>query len=603
LPHSFAALAPPSGVCLSQSVTLPRLDHGAPVREFLERLKRRKTVQWGLAYLAVAWIAFEPLDLLADRYGWSDTMVRSVGILLAFGFPLILIVAWFHGERGQQRVTLPEVALVIVVLAGAGVAVSRVEAGPGTGAPVASVAATDALPSVGRLAILPLDDLSSADGPSDFLAEGLHDEIINRVSKISAISVVSRSSVMRFTDVGARDLGSIAEMLDVGFVLEGSVRRVQDRVRVTATLVDTRADRSLWAEAYDRLFTATEILDVQTDIALQIAAALEAQLAPGERSRIERSGTTNDIAYEFFLRGRQRFSGAASANIVEAAELFIRAVEIDSTFAEAWSGLAGAQVTMGNYFLVPPEEAFAVAEASAMRALALDPGQVDAWVWLGWMHINRWEWTDLDDVLARVFRAAPFHAQALYLQAYGLQARGQFDEAVATANTGMALDPLSGAMTRAAARMRHGNREFEVAVALLQRALELDPAGTGAHFYLALSLEQLGRFPEAVNELGLAALGQGRSMDPVGELESAYADGGMAGAWRVWLGWRLEDEDPRPGPVAIGYARLGAADEAFDWLHRAEQVGESWLFQMFDPIWDPIRGDPRFDELLARLGL
>ena len=151
--------------------------------------------------------------------------------------------------------------------------------------------------------------------------------------------------------------------------------------------------------------------------------------------------------------------------------------------------------------------------------------------------------------------------------------------------------------------MLHIARRFEEAVTSFRRALEIEPEGTGAHLYLTLSFEQLGRDAEALGELERAALARGRDADHVRLLRARFEEAGMAGAWTQWLEWQLEAESPRPGPVAVTYARLGMADETFLWLDRAVAARDSWLFQLPDPLWDPVRSDPRFDELLRRTGL
>jgi serine/threonine-protein kinase len=568
----------------------------------LENLRRTRMVQWGVAYLAGAWAVLEFLDLLVDRFGWPEAWIAKAIAGLAFGRAMILIVAWFHGQKGRQRVRSLEVGLLAFVALTAGITIWLIPS-PAPNEPVRAVRQNLPSPSETRLAILPLANHSPNPDADEYAVSGLHDEIITQVSKISALEVVSRASVMRYRDSDARDLDVVAADLGVWYVMEGSLRHAGDQMRVSARLVDTRTDRTLWSQAYDRPFTASDLLSVQADLAVRIASALEVRLAPSEMVRIERTPTRDDLAYDTYLRGIHAWGGGAAAGVPEANRWFAEAVGLDSTFAEAWTGLAGTYVGMGNFFLASPEESFQQAEVAARRALALDPGQTAAYTWLGWVHLARYEWSELDVVLARAEVSGPLDGQMRYLRAYAAQARGDAESAVTESRKALALDPGLGGRWRALARMLHMARRFDEAVTTFHRALEVEPEGTGAHLYLTLSLEQLDRLDEAAWELERAALAGGRTAEEVRVLRTRFEETGMSGAWQQWLDWQLESESPRPGPVAITYARLGRADEAASWLERGVEARDSWLFQLRDPLWDPVRGDPRFGSIMRRIGL
>jgi tetratricopeptide (TPR) repeat protein len=259
---------------------------------------------------------------------------------------------------------------------------------------------------------------------------------------------------------------------------------------------------------------------------------------------------------------------------------------------------------MGNFFLAAPEEVFPLAEEAALRALELEPALTDAKVWLAWVQFSyRRDWEATERILREVLEENRASYTAHYLLTYYLQAMGRYGEAAHEGDIITRLDPTSGGAHRAAARMLHIGRWFEDAERVMRWAIGLTPSATGGFLYLALTLEQMGRFEEAVAELQKAALGAGEDPVEVGSLQTRFAEEGMNGVWAQWLEWQLAGEAPRPGPVAIGFARLGNAEEAVAWLNRGVDVYESWLFQLNDPLWDPIRESVGFQDLLERLGL
>ncbi|MCK5650074.1 MAG: tetratricopeptide repeat protein [Gemmatimonadetes bacterium] len=575
-----------------------------PSPSLLLRLKERKLVQWALGYLTGAFVVFQAVEVMAEPWGISPALQRIVHVVLVMGLFITLVLAWYHGEKGHQRVSGGELVLlgVIGVMAlGSGWLVrDRAEVGV-TQAPWSLPGPPQATEQ--RIAILPFANHSPAAEADAYLADGLHEEIITQISKISALDVVSRTSVMRFRDPEGRSLPQIAAELGVWYILEGSIRRADDQIRVTAQLIDARTDGHLWAETYDRRHAASAMFEMQSDVAIEIAEALSANLAPAERTRIEKRPTENDEAYDIYLKGLHTYTGS-SATAIEGNAYFLQAVELDPEFAEAWAKLSLTYVAMGNFYRAPPSEAFPKAKDAALRALELDGSIAGAHVSLAWVHFTfERDWEAAGTELLRALQLNPGLMDAHYLRAYWLQAMGRFDEAVREGERAVEIDPLNAGTHRATARMLHVTRRFQDAATLFRQSIEMDPAATGAHFYLALSLEQMGRVEEAVTEIQKAALGDGRDSIEVAALEQRYAEEGMAGIWEQWLAWHLDSPTQRPGPIAVSYARLARADEAFEWIERACDLHDSWVFQLNDPLWDPIRRDPRISELRRRLNL
>jgi TolB-like protein len=436
-----------------------------------------------------------------------------------------------------------------------------------------------------------------------YLVEGLHDEITSQVSKVGALEVVARSSALRFGEREDLSAQVVGDSLGARFLVEGAVRRAGDRLRVSVTLVDASADRTLWSEVYDREAMVSELFDVQSDIALNVAESLEATLFPGEAERIRRRGTDSDAAYEAYLRGRQHMSGAW-ANYPRMAELFQQAVALDPDYAEAWSSLGLSQVALGNFFLAPPPEVFPRARESATRALALDSTLAEAHTVLAWVHFafdRDWAATERDLEIAEALD--PGLDGIFYLRAYLYQALGRFDEALAAANRMLELDPVGANSTLAAGRMLHMARRYEEALALFRRAERLNPEESLGDEYSGVTLAVMGRTEEAIPGLQSLLIGDRVPASGAARLPEAYEDGGAEGVWRLWIELTEAVEPPRPGSVAMGYARQGRADEAVEWLRRAASVYDSWVFQLNDPLLDPIREDPGFVEFLAGIGL
>jgi len=576
------------------------------------KLMKRKVVQWATGYAAVGFALVEILDIVGGRFHWPEAVLEGGIVVVAYGLLVTLVLAWFHGEKGRQRAGGLEVFLLVLILVGC-VATLWLVRGEGEEEKSPLEFAEPRLapeftgppePNAARIAVLPFDNLSALGEADAYLADGLHDEIITQISKINALEVVSRTSVMRYRDPGGRSAIEIGEELGVWYLLEGSLRRIGDQVRVTAQLIDTRTDGHLWAETYDGVPNASTLFDLQSDVALQVARALQAALLPSEITRIEQAYTQNDQAYWSYLQGLRVLRGYASVNVPRALEDFRNAVELDPDFAVGWEALAQAYVSMGNYFLAPPQEVFPLAEAAALRALELAPTLTSAKVSLAWVQFSYLrDWDATERILREVLGENRTSFYAHYLLAYYLQAMGRYGEAAHEGRLMTGLDPTSGASHRAAARMLHIGRWFEEAEKVMRWAMELTPSATGGFLYLALTLEQMGRLEEAVSALQKAALGAGEDPAEVGGLESRFAAEGMEGVWSQWLEWQLAGEEPRPGPVAIGYARLGDAQGAVEWLNRGVGVYESWLFQLNDPLWDPVRGSAGFQDLLQRLGL
>ena len=348
---------------------------------FWERLRRRKVVQWGVAYAAGAWGFLQGLEYVSDTFGWPGRLQQLATLALAIGLPVVLVLAWYHGDRGQQRVSRAELAIItLLFLLGGGIfwrydrASEEVQATrTPVAAPTSQVTSVDAGPSI---AVLPFDN-RSAKADDAFFVDGIHDDILTQLSKVSALKVISRTSVERFRDT-TLPTRVIAEQLGATQILEGGVQRAGQRVRINVQLIDAATDTHLWAESYDRELTAESIFAIQTEVAAAISDALQATLTPAERKRVSAVPTRNLAAWEALQLGRQRMAHRTSAGLAESEKFMQRATELDPDFALAHVGLADALMLRRMYAGLPRDSGLARVDAAIGRALQLDPDLAEA---------------------------------------------------------------------------------------------------------------------------------------------------------------------------------------------------------------------------------
>jgi TolB-like protein/cytochrome c-type biogenesis protein CcmH/NrfG len=352
------------------------------MHDFSRRLRERKIARWTIAYLADAWLVYQVATLVGQNFAWPLVVLQILTVVLVVGFFAVLTVAWYHGEKGAQRVTWPELGMLaaLLVIAGVGVAMVRGEPAPGSGEPHDALAGAgfalvpDLAPVERSVAVLPFTSLSP-DAENEYFSDGITEDILTQLSGIADLRVISRTSVMGYKGT-TRNLREIAAELGVAHILEGSVRRVDDRVRIVAQLIDARTDQHLWADTYDR--DLTDIFQIQSEIAQRIAAALQARLTIAERERLEGRPTADLVAYDLYLLGREHLHRETASDNETAVSLFRRATELDPSFAHAYAGMAEAYWKKVNRFAQPLEWADSGVQM-ARKAVALDPDLADGY--------------------------------------------------------------------------------------------------------------------------------------------------------------------------------------------------------------------------------
>ena len=577
----------------------------------LKRLKERKLFQWTVGYLAGAFVCLEAFDIVADQFGWALWIKQGVTVALLFGLAVTLVLAWHHGEQGRQRVSFGELASVVLLLSLAGLSMvalrGRSQNQPGIQTAGMSFGFSRNTPHERSVAVLPCTDMSQ-EGDQGYFADGLADELTTRIGTIHDLRVAARTSAFSFKD-SDEDIETIASALNVRNVLTCGVRKDGDQVRITATLADAEDGFERWSNRYDS--DLGDILAVQEQIALAIAGALEAELAGDERTRLASRGTENQEAYDLYLRGisyqwRQPWS---RENQSTALDFFQAAVEADSTFAAAWALLATSWVSFGNFHEIPPEEAYTQAEVAANRAVSLDNELAHAHWALGWVKFSyHYDWKGGEEEFRRTIALAPNDFTGYHSLTFPLAVFGKLEEAKAAAEEAISLDPLALWPRIGLTEVRFKMSDWDGIIADSEASLALEPNDLMSLMDMALALAHRGDFAEAIP----AAL-KAESLAPeephfILMAANVFAMAGDSSAARDRLdrmeaAWQEGAPNVSPGTLATVYASLGDADQTITFLNRSADTYDSWTFALNYPVFHPYWGDPRFGDLLARLGL
>ena len=451
------------------------------------------------------------------------------------------------------------------------------------------------------VAVLPFVNLS-ADPENEYFADGITEDVIAHLSKINALSVISRTSVMPFKQRG-ESLQRIAATLGARTIVDGSVRRAGDRVRIVAKLIDTASDRHLWAETYDRQLT--DIFAIQSDVAFRIAAALKAELSPDEQARIRQEPTGSLEAYELYLKGRSLFIRFTPESLDRAIGYFERALAFDPSYALAYAGIALAYTELSDGGMVAPDIARPRASAAAASALRLDPTlgaahAADAYIKSLW----EFDWAGAEAAFRRALELSPSNADAYDFYGRMCSALGRFDEALALVRRAQQLDPLAHRTDFANALLRAGR--CDQAAVEAARAVEFEPEHARARATLGWALLKTGRVAEGLAELERAVELSARTVQWLAQLGQAYAMSGREVAARDILR-QLEQRAAAgyvsPYHLAFVHTGLGEHDRAIDLLERAVDEGSGSVHGIRGSfLLAPLRDHPRFNALAERIG-
>jgi serine/threonine-protein kinase len=454
------------------------------------------------------------------------------------------------------------------------------------------------------IAVLPFVN-GSADPDTEYFSDGMTDELIDALTKVEGLRVASRTSVFALKRREA-DVRTLGALLGVAVVLEGSVRRSGSRLRVTARLTDVGEGRHLWSERYDR--DAGDVFEVQDEIAGTIVRTLRGTLLGDLGDPTPRRYTANLTAYNLYLKGRYCWNKRRAEGLSEAIAYFEAAIAEDPDYALAYSGLADCYALHVDYRSVPVAEAMARSRELALRALTLDDTLAEAHTSLAWVtFLYDWDW----EAAARGFRRAielnPRYATARQWYAWLLVSQGRVDAALAEARAAAELDPASVSIRRSLGWLNYYARRYEAAAEQLRRALAMDPTAEENHRILGLVFTAQGRYDDAVAAFREAIAGAEESAYARAALARAMAFAGRADEARTILAeLEAETREQYVSPVALATAHiaLGNYDQAFQSIDQARSERRGWLaYLRVEPIFDPLRQDPRFADLLASMGL
>jgi TolB-like protein/Tfp pilus assembly protein PilF len=452
------------------------------------------------------------------------------------------------------------------------------------------------------VAVLPFFNLG-LEPEKAYFADGITEDVIAHLSKIHALKVISRTSVMPFKE-RHHSLKEIGTTLGATTVLDASVRHAGDRVRIVAKLIDVETDQHLWVETYDRQLT--DIFAIQTDVALRIAAALKAELSRDEQTRVQKEPTKNVQAYQLFLQGRQFFIMYTPVSLRRAIEYFERAIERDPTFALAFANLAMAYTELAESGVLVPDAAHRHAAAAAATALRLDSELGAAHCTMGYLKtVGEFDWAGAEEAFKRAIELSPSDADAYDLYGRLCSALERYDEAMALQRRAHELDPLAHRMDGVTTLLRAG--KYDQAVIAAEEAVELDPDYDRARATLGWAYFFNGRKDEGLVELERAVSASRGNTLWLGQLGEAYAMAGNAAKAREIL--RELEERARsayvsPYHFAYVHTGLGDAEQAMDWLERAvaERTGPAYGIKG-SFLLTPLRAHPRFHALLRQMKL
>lgn len=575
---------------------------------FFRELKRRNVVKVGIAYAAIGWLTVDIASVIFPIFEAPKWILQVFASIIVLGFPIALVLAWAYEltPEGLKRtdVVPPEQSIarrtgrqldyiIIAVLALAVILLVTDKFLSQQNEPAAaSSVAIAVLPFVNR----------SPEPEQEYFSDGLAEELLNRLARIEALRVPARTSSFHFKgeDIDVREVG---RRLSVGYVLEGSVRKSGQSVRVVASLIDVSSGYHIWTDSYER--ELIDIFEIQDDITRNIVAALAIELDDDSAPRLQLRQI--DLgAYELWLRGRYHWNQRSEEGLTKAIELFQEATRRDPDYAEAYAGLADAYLSRFDYGLSSWEASTFAARAAATKALELDERLASAHTSLAHILLHEWAWQAAEREFLRALELDPNYTLAHHWYALCLTALGRTDEAVQTMQRAHKLDPLSARINADVGMAYLAAGRYEEAVAQEGRTLELAPQSATARWIRGMAFEQMGRFDEAEADMRAVVEAWSRDASALSSLGHLLGVAGREAEARELLAELIAKDATGEVAffIALVHAGLGEADEAFTWLGQAiDERSGSVRYLQVDARLAALRRDPRFPVLVARVGL
>jgi TolB-like protein/Tfp pilus assembly protein PilF len=584
-------------------------------RNFFSELKRRNVVRMAGLYLVGAWLLVQVAGTVLPMFGAPEWLPRTIVIVLAIGFVPALIFSWVFEltpeglKRDEdvkpERSIAPQTArrmnrmiIAVLLLALGYFAIDKFMLAP------RRVALPNGLSSVMNdksIAVLPFENLSDDKG-SAYFSDGITEEILNALAQIPNLKVAARRSAFQFKGTNL-DLRKIGQALGVAHILEGSLQKAGDQVRINVQLVDAQNGLQAWSEKYDRKLD--NVFAVEDEIAKAIATKLRVQLTGGGGQPLVPDSTSNSQAHELYLRGLTLLA-ARGPGLRDAADAFQQAVKLDPNYAQAWGALAETELLLPAYQLDSMEAALARGDSAAQRALALDPNTASAYVALGLAGTFRCQWPDAQQAFHRALTLSPGDAEAVNQYAQFLSSIGQIEPSLREIERAQQLDPLSPIIGVIRAGMLNTLHRDDAATAQVESILTAHPDFGPAHALAILLYVDRKLYPRAETHLRALAKINGENADVKGLITRGMADPAQRADAVQTLETAPENADLRSDPLwyAFYLISLDQHDRALDQLEiYAAKHNSSFAAFLWDRCFDPLRNEPRFKAVLTKLGL
>jgi TolB-like protein/Flp pilus assembly protein TadD len=578
---------------------------------FFSELKRRNVYKVAVAYAIVGWLLVQIATQVFPFLEIPTWVVRLVIVAVAIGFPIALVIAWafeltpegikrtevadgMPAMIGRKKHTWLYVVLVGAAISGALFFAGRYTAGNRAAPPYDS--------SSKSIAVLPFDNLSH-DPDNAYFAEGVQDEILTRLAKVADLKVISRTSTQKYKSA-PDNLREIAKQLGVANILEGTVQKAGDQVRVNVQLISAANDGHLWADIYDR--KVTDIFAAESEIAKTIADTLRAKLTGSEMAAMAKAPTADSEAYELYLKGRFFWNKRTGADLRKAIDYFNQAIAKDPNYALAYVGLADANLLLSNYGAAAPKDSIPQAKAAVKKALELDSNLAEAHASAAILAGNDFQFKQSISEFERSIQLSPNYATAHHWFGDGpLMTLGRFDRAVSEGKRAVELDPLALINNADLGWIYINARRYDDAISQLRKTIEIDPRFYLARYYLGQALQLKGQPKEGMAEYRVAVE---LNDDPIALafLGQAYARAGEKTEAQKILARLTEMAKSHyvsQYSFALVLVALGDKEGAIDALERSYRNGENADLSTVrvDPFMDDLRGHPRFDALAEKI--
>jgi len=581
----------------------------------LGEMRRRNIFKVSLAYALVSWLIVQVADVVLPTFNAPQWIMQVLVLVLILIFPIAVLLSWAYELTPEgfkstadvdrtQSITVKtgrKLNHIVIFLLSLAVVVLVVDN---------YVLIEEIVPETDfayrqTIAVIPFINRSAAEENAQFFADGIHDELLTRLSKIADLRVISRTSVMEYRDT-TKNIIQIGEELGVGSILEGGVQRSGNEVRINVQLIDARTDEHIWADTFNGKLNAADVFGIQAEISTAIADALEARLSPIEQARLDAVPTENFAALEAYFAGKHLLEERVAESLIQSIEMFKRAVALDPKFGLPWAGIAEAWLELPNYSAsADSQRVRREAASAAIKAIKLSPDSPEALAVLGWhMLLHNYDWSGAEDAFRDALEIEATNINALHWYSHLLSWQGKHDEAINAAKLASVADPLSVMLMTNQSYIFADAQKWDEAVAIGDQVFAKTPyVSLMGNLWIA---NLRARRPEAaVTQLLNWAAATGRNNEAAIEMGELII---RAQA----LGETVELTEDLINRLQVGtevpeiYAALGDAENTIAALQNAHRNGtgfRSLLSMKINPSYDFVRNDPRFVALLEEVGL